>query len=65
MKDQDFLREQVKLAKVYNDDWSYKQMAEAIEISAHSFYNWLNGFYSLSYSKKVELQYLISNLLDA
>jgi len=27
---QDYLREQVKLAKIYNDDWSYKQMAEVI-----------------------------------
>ena len=30
MLDQDFLRQQVKLAKAYNNDWSYKQMAEVI-----------------------------------
>ena len=31
---QDFLRVQVKLAKVYNDDWSYKDFAEVIDITA-------------------------------
>ena len=63
-KNQDYLREQVKLAKVYNDEWSYKQMAEVIQITDHSFYNWLNGFYDLSDHKEAELQDLIENLLS-
>lgn len=64
MKDtQDFLREQVKLAKVYNKDWSYKQMAEVIDITDHAFYNWLNGYYELSKSKEVDLHSLIDDLM--
>jgi len=29
-RNQDYLREKVKLAKVYNKDWNYRQMAEVI-----------------------------------
>lgn len=46
------LREKVKLCKVYNADWSYKQIAEAIDITPHAFYNWLNGYYELSDRKE-------------
>lgn len=59
---QDYLREQVKLAKVYNKDWSYKQMAEVINITDHAFYNWLNGYYELSRSKETDLWSLIDDL---
>lgn len=64
MKTQDKLRQQVKLAKALNDEWSYKSMSEVIQISTHSFYNWLNGAYELSYSKERELTDLVSNLID-
>lgn len=60
---QKFLREQVKLAKVYNEDWSYKDFAEVIEITPNSFYNWLKGYYDLSAEKARELQNIISDLL--
>ena len=40
---QDKLREQVKIAKALNDDWTYKVMSEVIDVSTHSFYNWLGG----------------------
>ena len=59
----DNLRQQVKLVKAYNDDWSYKQMAEVIEISTHAFYNWLHGYYTLSTKKRMELENLVSDLL--
>lgn len=59
----DILREQVKLCKVYNPDWSYKQMAEVINISQHAFYNWLNGYYNLSSSKQIELKGLLTDLM--
>ena len=62
---QDFLRVQVKLAKVYNDDWSYKDFAEVIDITAHSFYNWLNGYYELSEPKCMQLQSIVNDLLDS
>ena len=45
MNRQDELRQQVKLAKALNDEWSYKAMSEVIDISTHAFYNWLNGAY--------------------
>ena len=64
MKRQDNLRQQVKLAKALNDEWSYKAMSEVIQISTHAFYNWLNGAYELSYSKERELKDLLSNLID-
>lgn len=60
----DKLREQVKLCKVYNADWNYKQIAEVIEITPHAFYNWLNGYYELSSRKELELKELISDLME-
>ncbi|MBR5599266.1 MAG: hypothetical protein IKW39_04420 [Alphaproteobacteria bacterium] len=59
----DKLREQVKLCKVYNSDWSYKQIAEVIEITPHAFYNWLNGYYELSQRKERRLRELLSDLM--
>ena len=64
MKKQDDLRQQVKLAKALNDEWSYKAMSEVIKISSNAFYNWLNGAYELSYKKESELTDLVSNLID-
>ena len=57
------LREQVKLCKVYNPEWNYKQIAEVIEITPHAFYNWLNGYYELSNRKENELRELLSDLM--
>ena len=62
-KKQDILREQVKLAKIYNKEWSYKYMAEVIQITDHAFYNWLNGYYDLSKKKADELENFITDLL--
>ena len=64
MKNQQFLRKQVKVAKALNDDWSFKEMSQVIDISVNSFYNWLNGAYELSESKKKQLQNLVNDLLD-
>lgn len=61
---QEKLRIQVKLAKALNEDWSYKQMSEAIEITPHAFYNWLHGYYELSGKKEMLLRSLISDLLE-
>ena len=63
MKRQDNLRQQVKLAKALNNDWSYKAMSEVIGISTHAFYNWLSGSYDLSRSKELELQGLVADLM--
>ena len=64
MKNQDNLRQKVKIAKACNDDWSYKDMSEVIQISVNSFYNWLNGYYDLSNKKANELLELASDLID-
>lgn len=58
------LREQVKLCKIYNPEWNYKQFAEVIEITPHAFYNWLNGYYELSNRKEKKLKELLSDLMD-
>ena len=63
MNRQDYLRQQVKLAKALNNDWSYKAMSEVIGINTHAFYNWLNGAYDLSRYKAIELQSLVSDLI--
>ena len=64
MKNQDKLRQQVKLAKALNDEWNFKEMSEVIQISTHAFYNWLNGDYNLSYTKEKQLSDLVSDLID-
>lgn len=64
MRKQDKLRKQVRLAKALNDDWSYKAMSEVLQISTHSFYNWLVGSYELSSKKESQLISLISDLID-
>lgn len=63
IKKQDDLRKQVKIAKALNDDWSYKTMSEAIDITPNAFYNWLNGYYELSRSKEKELCGLVEDLI--
>ena len=61
---QDNLRRIVRLAKANNEDISYKDFAECIDISINSFYNWLAGSYKLSYKKAKLLEDIAINLLD-
>ena len=51
----DKLREQVKLLKAFGAIKSYREIAEFLQISRNGFYNWLNGYYDLSYSKQSNL----------
>ena len=60
---QDKLREQVKIAKIYNPEWRYKTFAECLDMAEHSFYNWLNGFYDLGQQKVIELSSIVEDLL--
>lgn len=62
--DQKKLRQQVKLAKAMNDDYSYKDFAGALNITEHSFYNWLSGYYQLSFKKAQLLEDIVVNLID-
>lgn len=59
MINQDVLRKQTKIAKALNEEFTYKALAEAINITDHSFYNWLKGYYSLSYEKAAYLQSIV------
>lgn len=60
---QDYLRHYVKLAKA-NEDITYKELAETIEISEGSFYNWLNRQYSLSAEKVKYLESILTDLIE-
>ena len=63
MKDQDILREQVKVAKALNPQWTYRAMAEVIGISTNAFYNWLSNAYDLGEKKESQLEGFINDLL--
>lgn len=64
MKQQDILRKQVKIAKACTDWLTFKDLAATLDITDHSFYNWLNGYYELSSKKAAQLQDLIIDLID-
>lgn len=40
--------------------FSYKELAELMEISKGSFYNWLNGYFDLSIERQKHLQGIIA-----
>ena len=61
---QEELRKLVKIAKACNDDIYYKHFADYLEITEHSFYNWLKGYYDLSYKKLKELEEVVIDLID-
>lgn len=47
------LRDLVRLAKALDSELSYKYIAiEVLDITPGAFYNYLKGYYDLSYSKK-------------
>jgi len=63
--DQKNLRKFCKIIKSLNDDFfTYKDIAEMLDISVNSFYNWLNGAYDLSYNKAKELEIFLHNLAE-
>ena len=63
MFEQENLRRQVKIAKAMNEDIYYKDFAEYLDITEHSFYNWLKGYYELSSSKAHKLRDVVSDLI--
>lgn len=56
------LRKQVKLLKATGSIQNYYEIAELLEMSKSSFYNWLNKDYNLGYEKKLLLNNIINNL---
>lgn len=58
------LRDQVKIVKaLYGDIFTYKDLADYLNININSFYNWLNGYYNLGKEKEEKLQVLINDIL--
>lgn len=61
---QEKLREQVKIIKaLYGDEYKYLDFAEYLEMNIHSFYNWLNGYYSLGAEKEQKLKDIVNDIL--
>lgn len=56
------LRKNVKLLKATDSIKSYTELAEMLEMSRDSFYNWLRGYYDFGAAKKERLKELISDL---
>lgn len=64
MINQENLRKQVKVAKACNDWLYFNELAATLEITDHSFYNWLNGYYELSSKKAAQLEDIVIDLID-
>lgn len=57
------LRKQVKLLKAMQGV-PYKEIAEYLELSATSFYSWLNGQYEFGEDREERLKEVLANLLE-
>ena len=54
-----YLIQQVKLMKAEGKITRYYEIAQQLNMSQNSFYNWMNGAYTLGYTKKNKLIELI------
>lgn len=61
MNDDD-LRKEVRILKAIGQIDNYAEVAEMIEITKNSFYNWLNGYYNLSSDRKKLLNIIVDDL---
>ena len=57
------LRFLIRLAKAFDVNIKYKDLAEIIQITPAAFYNYLKGYYELSYSKKKLLRNYLEKLI--
>jgi hypothetical protein len=64
LKEQQYLINEVKLAKACTTDLYYRDLADALGMSAHAFYNWMKGYYSLSIKKEKQLHEIVIDLID-
>ena len=53
------LRKKVKMLKATDSIRNYYEIAELLEMSKASFYNWLNEKYNLGYERKAFLKEII------
>lgn len=61
MKDEE-LRKRVRILKATKAIDNYYEIAEFLEITEKSFYNWLSAYYTLSDEKKKLLNLIIDDL---
>ena len=50
------LAELIKIEKIKEADFTYKDLAEMLDMSVDSFYCWLNGQFSIKHEKYLMLQ---------
>ena len=58
------IKRKIRVAKALNPDWSYKQMAQVIDVTPNTFYNYLYGSFDLGEKKASELQSFLDDLLQ-
>ena len=56
------LRKQIRILKAIGQIDSIGEVAEMIDISVGSFYNWINGYYNLGQNKKRLLTDIVNDL---
>lgn len=61
MKDE-VLRKKVRLLKATEAIDNYYEIAELLEITEKSFYNWLSGYYNLGNKKREHLETIVNEL---
>ena len=59
----EYLRKECKLLKALQGI-SYTELAEYLELSASSFYNWLCNAYDFGEERQAKLQEIIANLKE-
>ena len=58
------MRERIKIIKaLYGDIYTYKDIAQMLNMNINSFYNWLNGAYDLGNNKVKLLNEFINDIL--
>ena len=58
------IKRKIRMAKALNPDWSYRQMAQVINVTPNTFYNYLYGSFDLGEKKASELQSFLDDLLQ-
>lgn len=56
------LRKEIKILKATGKIKNYYEIADLLEVTEKSFYNWLNGYYNFSYERKGRLKEIINIL---
>ena len=63
LKEQDFLRDQVKRLK-WQEDITYREVAEdLLGMKYNSFINWLHGYTNLGYERRKQLEEYINCMM--